>query len=130
MTKKIPKLHDGEKVLLAAIDRVLAHSKESAKKLSGQRDELMASVQSSERCRVNYLSALQKLALKNLLATTAPVLSSSGRRAIKVPPSLYSEKTAVKKARSSPPASSSTKYPPAAGGSQHLQRRKSFRILG
>ena len=63
-TKDSPTLYDGEKILLAAIDRVLVNSKGSAEKLSGQRDELMASVKSSERCRVSYLSALQKLAFK------------------------------------------------------------------
>ena len=71
-TKDIPRLYDGEKVLLAAIDRVLANSKGSAEKLSGQRDELMASVKSSERCRVSYLSALQKLAFKKRKPRSQP----------------------------------------------------------
>ena len=60
--KVVPRLYDGEKILLAAIDKVLLHAKKAAGKISKERNDLLATVQSTERSRANYVSALKKLA--------------------------------------------------------------------
>ena len=62
--KDKPKLFDGEKILLNAIDRALLHAKQTDKKLSAQRDEILRKATSKERARNNYLTALRILAEK------------------------------------------------------------------
>ena len=59
-----PKLYDGEKVLLNAIDRALLHSKQASDTLTTQRNKIISEVKSRERSRTNYLAALRKLASK------------------------------------------------------------------
>ena len=53
--KVVPRLYDGEKTLVAAIDKVLLHAKKIAGKISKERNDLLATVQSTERSRANYV---------------------------------------------------------------------------
>ena len=59
-----PKLFDGEKVLLNAIDRALLHSKQASDTLTIQRNKIVSEVELRERSRTNYSAALRKLAIK------------------------------------------------------------------
>ena len=55
--KVVPRQYDGEEILL-----VLLYAKTVAVKISKERNDLLATVQSTERSRANYVSALKKLA--------------------------------------------------------------------
>ena len=61
-TKNVPRLFDGEKVLLTGIDRALLHAKNTAAVINAQRKDVIATVKSAERSLANYVTALQRLA--------------------------------------------------------------------
>ena len=61
-TKDVPRLFDGEKVLLTGIDRALLHAKNTAAIINAQRKDVLATVKSAERSHANYVTVLQRLA--------------------------------------------------------------------
>ena len=74
--KVVPRLYDGEKTLLSAIDKVLLHAKKAAGKFSKERNDLPATVQSTtksmQKLRNNGASS-NELPAKKLSNTTHTV---------------------------------------------------------
>ena len=81
-TKDVPRLFDGEKVLLTGIDRALLHAKNTAAIINAQRKDVLATVKSAERSHANYVTALQRLAkARNCNRPSAtPKFSGSSKR--------------------------------------------------
>ena len=71
-TKDVPRLFDGELVLLTGIDRAVFHPKNTAAIIYAQPKDVLATVKSAERSHANDFTALQRLAkLRNCNRPTA-----------------------------------------------------------
>ena len=112
--KDLPKLFDGERILLNAIDRVLLLTRESVRNFSTERDDLVSKVKSSERSRANHITALRQLAMKRALNRVATKTSTNvprttacnqiGKHQILIAPKLPEKKLKGNTSSTYPPA--------------------------